>query len=81
MSDPVRYGIRVVTEVWATVNGGPDLVGSREHMEALASKWAQEPPVSSETLTFKVEPYTGDDAAERTEVLDLLAQNGIDGGD
>lgn len=84
MADPGRYGIRVlhegwVHECWATVNGGPDVVGSRQHMEGLAAKWAQEAYLSQ--VTFKVEPYTGDDAAERGEVLDLLARNGIDGGD
>lgn len=81
MADPGRYGIRIVHESWASVNGGPDVVGSREHMEALAARWDQDPRSAGETLTFKVEPYTGADAAERSDVLDLLARNGIDGGD
>ena len=80
MADPGRYGIRIIHESWATVDGGPDVVGSREQMDALAAKWDKDPRSSHGPLVFKVEPYTGDDAAESSEVLDLIARNGVDGG-
>jgi hypothetical protein len=76
MAEPKRYGIRVIHHVWGAVNGGPDVVGSREEMEALAAKWDAEPRAPNETLIFRVEEYTGDDPAARAEVERLLNGSG-----
>lgn len=74
--DEVRYGIRVVHEGWATIDGGPDLVGRREEIEAVVKRWqadaGQQHP--DERTLYEVKEYTGIDPAEPTVVEEFLSR-------
>lgn len=64
MTSPL-YGIRITLVYWVTVDGGPDLVGTREEMERKASEWrAKLYPDQVRTITYEVALYDGYDPAD-----------------
>lgn len=68
-----RYGVRVTHESWATINGGPDLVGTKDQAEAAAKLFGSELS-SEEEFTFEPTPYTGNDPADEATVEEFLAR-------
>jgi hypothetical protein len=69
-----RYGIWITYEWWATVDGGPDDVGTREEMEKKAAEYTAE-ILPGHISKYEVRPYTGNDPAEDTpEDIEHLRQ-------
>lgn len=56
----MKYGVRIVISTWATVDGGPDCVGSKEEMETLAARLRADARPEHEII-FVAAPYTGND--------------------
>ena len=65
---PGLFGVRITRQFWATVDGGPDIVGSHEEMTALATRYSVEPVSKGDVCVYHVEPYNGDDPADRADV-------------
>lgn len=73
-----RFGVWMTTENWVTLDGGPDLVGSRAVMEAVAAHFRgdTEHPRAPGTrrLRYEVHPYVGGDPASEADVTDWCAR-------
>lgn len=67
-----RYGIRVIHESWATIDGGLDLVGTLEEIETLRQRWQAD---SDQKTRFVLDAYDGDDPADRAAVAEFLARD------
>jgi len=50
-----RFGIWLIISHWGSENGGDDLVGTREEMEATAKEWRSHP--ASGWASYEAEPY------------------------
>jgi hypothetical protein len=70
-----RYGIRITYVSWGTVDGGADLVGTKQELDVVAAHWVDDSMIrADQTVTYDVVPYDGADPAERAEVEEFLAR-------
>jgi hypothetical protein len=70
-----RHGIRITYVNWGTVDGGPDLVGTKQELDVVAAHWAADAMnQAAETVTYDVVPYDGVDPAGSAEVDEFLAR-------
>jgi hypothetical protein len=70
-----RYGIRAAYVSWGAIDGGRDLVGSKEEIDAVAARWTAELQVHvDQRVTYEVLLYDGVDPASRPEVEEFLAR-------
>jgi len=68
-----RYGIRLIHEAWFTVDGGPDLVGTKDQMETVA-RLEKLKTSDDEKFVYEPSPYTGSDPAAQATVKEFLAR-------
>ena len=69
----MRYSIRITYVSWAAIDGGPDLHGTEEEMEAVAKRWRGELHPNQEVV-YEVVPYVGIDPADRETIEGFLAR-------
>ena len=63
-----KYGVWIIQQHWATVDGGPDLVGTREEMETVARQFAGSlHPEEKAGMVYWARPYDGHDAADAAD--------------
>ena len=70
----MNYGVRITLVTWAAIDGGPDLHGTKEEMEAVADRWRNEEHHQDASFTYEVVPYTGVDPADQETVESFLKQ-------
>ena len=66
-----RCGIRISSVSWATLDGGPDLVGTREQLEELANWWLTENAKDGtvrDYVDYAVRLYAGTDPASAEDI-------------
>lgn len=51
-----KYSVWIKIEHWACIDGGEDLVGTKEEMEAKIAEWKQEETYSK--MSYEVKEYT-----------------------
>jgi hypothetical protein len=75
-SAELRYGIRATHTCWGTIDGGHDLVGAKEDLEAVAARWTAEQGevYVDHDHKYEVMPYNGSDPATQSEVEEYLAR-------
>ena len=74
----MRYGIRMTRVTWASIDGGPDLHGTRDQMATVAERWrreASERASQDEVVSYDVVPYVGQDPADVDAVTDFLRRH------
>jgi len=63
---------------WASLDGGHDLVGTKEEMQTQAAAWVKEyesePHWFGESVKYEAVPYWGDEDMEMNELVELCAQ-------
>ncbi len=64
------WGVWMRLEHWAAVDGGPDLVGSREQMVAKAAEFSKEDTLPP-GVWYEARPYDGNDPASSPTLLRL----------
>lgn len=70
-ADDERYGIWITHKAWLTIDGGPDLIGTKDQLEAVVKLWRTE-PWFDERLMYEPVPYTGNDPADEATVEEFL---------
>ena len=52
----MKYGIWITLEYWACENGGDDLFGTKEEMEAKLAEWLKEEEGNRPGIQYEVRP-------------------------